>query len=144
MKTITLSLILVLFVSACSKKSESTVTNIPQAKAAAQKAAEQWLALVDAGSYAESWKNASAFFQSAVTRDQWGPIVSGVRGPMGDLVSRQFKSARYSEMLPDSPDGNYVVLQFDTSFANKKDAVETVTPKFEPDGKWKVSGYYIK
>jgi hypothetical protein len=67
-----------------------------------------------------------------------------VRGSMGDLVSRQFKSARYSEMLPDSPDGNYVVLQFDTSFANKKDAVETVTPKLEPDGQWKVSGYYIK
>ena len=46
--------------------------------------------------------------------------------------------------LPGAPDGEYVVLQFDTSFANKKEAVETVTPMLDKDGKWKVSGYYIK
>jgi hypothetical protein len=37
-----------------------------------------------------------------------------------------------------------VVLQYQTSFANKKDAVETVTPMRDKDGQWRVSGYYIK
>jgi hypothetical protein len=37
-----------------------------------------------------------------------------------------------------------VIVQFDTSFANKKEAVETITPMLDPDGQWKVSGYYIK
>ena len=32
----------------------------------------------------------------------------------------------------------------DTSFQNKKSAVETITPMKENDGKWRVSGYYIK
>jgi len=37
-----------------------------------------------------------------------------------------------------------VVMQFDTSFINKKDAVETVTFMQEKNGKWKAAGYYIK
>jgi hypothetical protein len=135
-------LILVLFVSPCSHKTESKVTDIPQAEAAAQKAAEQWLALIDAGSYAED--PAAGFFQAAVPQDQWGHTIAAVREPLGELVSRQLKSAQYAKSLPDAPAGNYVVLQFDISFANKKAAVETITPRLDPDGQWKVSGYYIK
>jgi ribosomal protein S17E len=40
--------------------------------------------------------------------------------------------------------GEYVVIQFETSFENKKTAVETVTPMMDKDGIWRVSGYYIK
>jgi hypothetical protein len=144
MKTSTFSLIFLLFASACSHKTESNVTDTLQAKAAAQKSAEQWLALVDEGNYAKSWKTAAAYFQTAVPQDQWEHTISVVRGPLGDLVSRQLKSAQYTMSLPDAPSGKYVVLQFDTAFANKKEAVETVTPMLDPDGKWKVSGYYIK
>jgi hypothetical protein len=36
-----------------------------------------------------------------------------------------------------------VVIQYDTSFANKKSAVETVTPLLDSDGQWRVSGYFI-
>jgi hypothetical protein len=46
--------------------------------------------------------------------------------------------------LPAAPDGNYVVLKYDTSFENKKSATETIAPMLDKDGKWRVSGYYIK
>lgn len=36
------------------------------------------------------------------------------------------------------------VLQFDTAFKNKKEAVETVTPMLDQDGKWRVTGYFVK
>src|ERR1035441_10486391 len=150
MKITTFSLILLLFVSACSHKTDSKVvtdTAQPEAaaqKSAAQKSAEQWLALVDAGSFAESWTTAAGLFQAAGPQDQWEHTIAGVREPLGDLVSRKLKSAHYTKSLPSEPDGEYVVLQFDTSFANKKAAVETVTPKLDADGTWKVSGYYIK
>ncbi|MEI7909292.1 MAG: DUF4019 domain-containing protein [Verrucomicrobiota bacterium] len=111
---------------------------------AAQKAAEQWLALVDAGKYGESWETAAAFFKGAVTKDQWQTSMVSLRKPLGDLVSRKLKTAKYTKTLPGAPDGEYVVLQFDTSLANKKEAVETVTPLLDKDGKWKVSGYFIK
>ena len=63
---------------------------------------------------------------------------------MGKLISREVKSAVYESSLPGVPDGEYVVIQFETSFENKKSAIETVTPMLEKDGKWRVSGYYIK
>ena len=43
-----------------------------------------------------------------------------------------------------APDGEYVVIQFATSFENKKTALEKVTPMMDKDGKWRVSGYSIK
>ena len=150
MKNTTLSLILVLFVAACSHRTGSNVvTGTPQPgaaaqKTAAQKSAEEWLALVDAGNFAESWKTAAAYFQTAVSQDQWEHTIVAVRKPLGDVVARKFKGAQYTKSLPGAPDGEYVVVQFDTAFANKKSAVETVTPMLDPDGKWKVSGYYIK
>ena len=67
-----------------------------------------------------------------------------VRAPLGKLLSRKVKSAVYHTSLQGAPDGRYVVIQFETSFENKKDAVETVTPMADPDGQWRVSGYYIR
>jgi len=54
------------------------------------------------------------------------------------------KATRYTTTLPGAPDGEHVVIQFDSSFTNKKTAVETITPMFDKDGVWRVSGYYIK
>ena len=110
----------------------------------AQKSAQQWLALIDAGKFGESWETAAPYFKAAVFRNLWEYSMDTLRKPLGDLVSRKLKSATYTKSLPGAPDGEYVVLQFDTSFANKKEAVETLTPMLDKDGKWKVSGYYIK
>ena len=69
---------------------------------------------------------------------------SGVRAPLGKLVSRELASKQYATELPGAPDGEYVIIQFATSFENKKTAVETITPMLAPGGSWKVSGYFIK
>ena len=111
---------------------------------AAIAAAEKWLTIVDKGKYAESWNESSEYFQQAVTQDQWEQAVQAVRGPLGKLISRKVKSATYTTSLPGAPDGQYVVIQFNTSFGNKKSAIETVTPRMDSDGKWRVSGYLIK
>jgi hypothetical protein len=111
---------------------------------AAQAAAESWLALVDAGEYGDSWDEAAARFQGAVTRDQWEQAVNGVREPLGAVVSRKVKSRQYTKQLPGAPDGEYVVVQFETVFENKAEAVETLTPMVDKDGAWRVSGYFIR
>ena len=107
-------------------------------------AAEGWLALVDAGKYGESWKAASGFFKIAVPQGQLEQSLKAVRSPLGKLVSRKLLSKTYMTSLPGVPDGEYLVIQFETSFQNKKSAIETITPMKEKDGKWRVSGYYIK
>jgi len=107
-------------------------------------AAEGWLALVDAGKYGESWKAVSRYFKIAVPQGQWEQSLKAVRSPLGKLVSRKLLSKTYMTSLPGAPDGEYLVIQFETSFQDKKSAIETITPMKEKDGKWKVSGYYIK
>ena len=107
-------------------------------------AAQTWLALVDQGSYGESWDTAAAYFKQAITKDKWKQAITAVRKPMGRMLSRKLLSKTYTQSLPGAPDGEYVVIQFETSFKNKKSGIETVTPMLDKDGKWRVSGYYIK
>jgi menaquinone-dependent protoporphyrinogen IX oxidase len=110
----------------------------------AGQAAEQWLALIDAGKYPESWQDTSTYMQKAVAKKRWQEILTATRKPLGTLEKRKLKSAKYQTTLPGAPDGQYVVLVFDTSFQNKKEAVETVTMQLELDGAWKPSGYFIR
>jgi len=111
---------------------------------AAMTAAEKWLALVDGGRYAESWNEASQYFKNAVQQEQWAQSLEARRRPFGRAVSREMKKMTYKTSLPGAPDGEYMVIQFATSFGKKKAAVETVTTMAEKEGTWRVSGYYIK
>ena len=111
---------------------------------AAVTASEEWLTMVDDGKYVESWKEAAEYFKNAVKQEQWVQSLQSVRNPLGKLIFRKVKSKTYMTSLPGAPDGEYVVIQFESSFENKKTAIETVTPMMDKDAKWKVSGYYIK
>jgi hypothetical protein len=111
--------------------------------AAATKAADAWLPVADAGNYEESWTQGAAAFRTAVTQQQWTDALRAVRTPYGALKSRSLKSANYTRKLPGAPEGEYVVLQYQTEFASKS-GVETVVPMREADGSWKVSGYFIQ
>ena len=106
--------------------------------------AEKWLALVDAGSYNESWTQAALVFKKQVAANTWEASLKQVRAPLGACVSRVKTTARFYTDLPGADKGEYVVIQFKTEFSNKPAAVETVTPMKEADGSWRVSGYFIK
>lgn len=106
--------------------------------------AEKWLGMVDTEKYSESWKEAAELFRNAVSQEQWKQSLQAARKPFGKLITRKIKTKTYKTSLPGAPDGEYVVIQFESSFEKKKSAVETVTPMLEKDGKWRVSGYYIK
>lgn len=110
----------------------------------AQTSAESWLAQVDSGKYAESWGAAAQYFKYAVTKEEWERALHTTREPLGKLVSRRLKSAQYTKTLPGAPDGEYVVIQYQTSFEHKQSAVETITPMLDNDGTWRVSGYFIR
>ncbi len=111
--------------------------------AAAVKAAQTWLAIVDAGRYAESWQTAAAFFKNALAQDQLSQSLDAVRRPLGKVLSRRLLSKTFMTEVPGAPDGQYVVIQFDTAFENKASSVETVTPMMDPDGAWRAAGYFI-
>jgi len=111
---------------------------------AAVDASKAWLKLGDEGKYYESWDEAAQYFKNAITKEQWKTSLESVRSPLGKVLSRNLKSKKYTKTLPGAPDGEYVVIQYETSFQNKQQAIETITPMLDKNGKWKVSGYYIK
>jgi hypothetical protein len=106
--------------------------------------AQSWLEIVDAEKYAESWEEAAELFKSAISEANWEESIKVVRRPLGKVISRKLNSQEYMTSLPGAPDGEYVVIQYKTKFENKKAAIETITPMLDNDGKWRVSGYYIK
>jgi len=110
----------------------------------AQNSAIKWLALIDTGQHPESWDHAAELFRSSIGKSEWQKTIFSVRETFGAVKHRKLKTSTYTKTLPGAPDGEYVVLQFDTRFENKSRAIETVTPMREKDGSWKVSGYYIK
>jgi len=108
------------------------------------KASNDWLKLVDAAKYSESYDKAAEYFKNAITNDDWQMTMSAVREPLGAVLSRKLNNAQYTTVLPGVPDGEYVVIQYETSFENKKTSIETITPMLDKDGEWRVSGYYIR
>ena len=114
------------------------------AEKAAIAAAEAWLELVDRGDYGKSWSEAASYFKNAVDEATWEQQMVAARKPLGESISRKVKGSKYATSLPGAPDGEYVVIQMETSFENKSSAVETITPMLDGDGRWRVSGYFIK
>jgi hypothetical protein len=112
--------------------------------AAAIMAAEDFLLLLDTGQYAQSWDAAASFFQSQIPKERWVQQISALRPPFGKVTNRLILDARHMTQLPGAPDGEYVVIQYESSFENKRQATETITPMLDNDGKWRVSGYYIQ
>lgn len=138
-KSIIVGLVMVLFCAMVHAEGSKQ-----KAEKAAVSAAEATLKLIDDGKYVESWSEAAGFFKQSVGKDQWVAAMETVRKPLGKLVSRKVAGKKYMTQLPGAPAGEYVVIQFKTSFENKADAIETFTPMLDKEGQWRMSGYFIK
>ncbi len=113
-------------------------------EAEAEDAARAWLGVVDDGRYVQSWGEAAPAFKEAITQDQWLRALGSARSPLGSCVSRRLTARRLVDGLPGVPKGPYVVIQFTTEFQKRASAVETITPALGTDGRWHVSGYFIR
>jgi DNA-binding CsgD family transcriptional regulator len=101
-------------------------------------AARRWLVLLDQGRWEESYRATGTPFRKLNTVQAWAAASERVRTPLGAMISR---TAISQENLPAPPAG-YEVMKFRTRFANKADAVETVTLDRE-DGRWRVVGVTV-
>ncbi|MFD2168331.1 DUF4019 domain-containing protein [Thalassotalea euphylliae] len=112
-------------------------------KAAAKQAALSWLALVDQGEYEASWQHTGDVFKQQITPQNWVKALNATRAPLGHLTSRELVVSKATKELPGVPDGNYIVLQFQSSFGNKNRAIETLTLQKNAQH-WQPVGYFIK
>lgn len=113
-------------------------------KQVAVNTAAKWVALIDAGNYAASWQEAAVYFKGGISREKWEQTIQRVRNSLGATISRKPITAAYKTTLPGMPDGEYVIIQYQTTFQNKKSAIEIITAMLDKDGQWRVAGYFIK
>lgn len=111
----------------------------PAGQSAATQAARQWLELVDAGRWEESWAATALSFRTSNTVAAWQSASETARVPLGRVLSRRAMS---EESIPAPPNG-YQLVRFQTSFANKAAATETLSLAREGQS-WRVAGYYIE
>lgn len=115
-----------------------SATAAPLGQSASAQAARQWLELVDAGKWKESWAATTQSFRSMNSVESWQSASESARVPLGRVLSRSFSG---QESVPAPPNG-YQLVRFKTDFANKAGAVETLSLAREGES-WKVVGYYI-
>jgi hypothetical protein len=106
-------------------------------------AAKKWLKIVDAGNYKESWQKSDSFFKSQLSQNKWDTALKGIRSPLGEINSRAELEAKEYSTLPGVPEGEYLIIQFQTEFQNKKSATEILTLS-RSSGEWLPVGYFIK
>jgi hypothetical protein len=108
-------------------------------------ASEKWLKLLDDGKLGPAYDLGAKPLHDAVTRAGWIKGVGDARKPLGKLKSRSREKFARAHSMPNGPEGDYAIIEFHSTFANGKRAVEQVIWMLEPEGGiWKVSGYYIR
>lgn len=134
-----LSILILVFVGFCS-----ALFGQESKEDKALEAAKVWLKLIDNGEYEKSWQTAAEYLKNVTTKEQFKQSLIAGRSPLGSVISRTLKSKEYIAGLPGAPDGEYVEIQFQTSFENKHSSIETIASMLDVDGEWRVAGYYIK
>lgn len=105
------------------------------AGAAAARAAEAFLALIDAGQWAESYAATGTEFRRLNTLAVWSEISARIRPPLGKVLTRDIAANEY---VPAPPAG-YRLIKFRSAYANGTQQTESVSLAWE-DGAWKVAG----
>jgi hypothetical protein len=111
---------------------------------AAQTSARDWLALADRSDAQATWNAAGKKFQAAMPVAGWADALTKVRTPLGPVKSRTVFKTSFQTTFPGAPQGDYALIVYATSYANKADGRETVTLERESDGQWRVVGYFIR
>ena len=100
-------------------------------------ASRQWMALLDASNWEQSYLATSKAFRSVNTLQKWADVSRQVRTPLGAMQSRELVTVDFAP----TPQG-YWIIKFRSDYAGKPGAIETLSLVNE-DGSWKVAGIVI-
>lgn len=103
--------------------------------AAAARAAEAFLMLIDESRWTESHAATAAEFRRRNTLERWSEVSARVRPPLGKLLTRDIVGNEY---VPAPPEG-YRLVKFRSSYAGGTRQTESVSLAWE-EGAWKVAG----
>jgi D-alanyl-D-alanine carboxypeptidase len=99
--------------------------------------ATSWLNLIDAERYAESWKQLGSKLKAKYNESTWKSALHPLLSQAGKIKKRTFRSVSYTDSQ-----GETVIVEFESSFANQATGREMVT-LIQEEGQWKIVGYGI-
>ena len=118
---------------------------LPKEKAAAARAAAAaFLQQVDGDAFAVSWQSAAPLLKQKVTEAEWVEKLSTIRAIAGPVVERAESEISYSTTAQESPDGDYVLITYATTYKGRGQVNEIVTVMLDQDQTWRVAGYFVK
>jgi hypothetical protein len=109
----------------------------------AQDAARDWLAVVDKGDADAAYVDAGERFRRQVSKRQWMKGMADARGSLGANTRRTIESTRFVDRIQGVGKGDFAMLVFRSSFANKDYVREQLTLENTAKG-WQVIGYLIR
>lgn len=130
----------ILLVIALSMVESSVIAETPQ-ETAAQAVAKSWLALADAGNDADSYVAMAPLAREQVSAEKWKAVLEKVRADGGARQTRELKSSRFSTKSPAGRTGEFVFLEYDTTFEKGGRVTENLALMKCDDGKFHVVQY---
>ncbi|ORJ53247.1 hypothetical protein B5V00_16440 [Geothermobacter hydrogeniphilus] len=116
----------------------------PAKLAEANRSATRFLQLVDNQNYEQSWQAAAKLLQEKVPSEEWIKKLTSLRQWTGPVVERKQVEARYTTEAKDSPDGEYIMLNYESKYRNQPDTKEQIIVMLDDDHLWRVAGYFVK
>ena len=111
---------------------------------ALEEKAASYLKLLDLGQYEKAWHDMSALFHDFNNPLHWQKRQETIRNVYGASDTRRLHSIRYRQSYNLSPDGQYVVVQFNSSYQNKSETRETVVLDCSSNPQCSVREYIIQ
>ncbi|MBE0502269.1 MAG: DUF4019 domain-containing protein [Desulfuromonadales bacterium] len=107
-------------------------------------AAFEFLQRIDNNDFEEARKEGAALLKERETLIGWVEKLRGVRNSLGSVIERKQIEVSYSTSAKDSPDGEYVMLTFNSQYQKRVAVSETVIVMLDKNRGWRVAGYFFK
>jgi hypothetical protein len=134
----------IVFAVYCLLAAPGAVAAQADATAEARAAAESWLAIIDGDDYAASWEEAARAFRSAITAEAWTAQLTPLRAQLGTVEERELAHSQAMTDPPRAAAGEYMQLQYQSTFSSAGRAIENVVLMRDGDRGWRVAGYFLQ
>ena len=105
--------------------------------------AETFSATIDDKNYQAAYQSGSKLLHLTSTENQWISEIGRTREVLGTALQRKLKAVKSIATYPGLPDGEYMLVYFETKMEHKEKAAEVLLVA-QIDGAWKVCSYHLK
>ncbi len=106
-------------------------------------AAREELRRIDQGQYEESWSKGDALLQKITSKEEWVSLLKEMRQPFGKVNQRALKRETPAYDPKGLPEGEYMIIEYLTSFDKGAQREERLTLRRGSEGRWRVLTYRL-